>query len=99
MINILNIFIIIKKIEDFAKSQRTKDKNGKEDSWEKKVNDWVGCFSQAAEDQKYQHIEMWILKFKSLLLQIEVATYSSKDSSCSYQNVYFPKYPVFNLLA
>lgn len=102
MINILNIFIIIKKIEDFAKSQKDKNKdnkNSKEDTWEKKVNDWVSCFSQAAEDQKYRHIETWILKFKSLLLQIEVATYSTKDSSCSYQNVYFPRYPVFNFLA
>lgn len=79
MINILNIFIILKKVEDFSQNILQKlEKDEQGENWKKKSDDWIACFAQAASDDKFNHISVWIRKFNELLLQIQVATYDSK---------------------
>lgn len=97
MMNILNIFIILKKVQDFSQNISELENDGQD--WESKSKDWIEGFEKAAENEKYTHIITWIRKFNELLLKIQVATYNSKEDTYFTQNVYYPKFPVFNFLS
>lgn len=45
----------------------------------------------------YTHINQFIALFEELLLSIEIS--SDNGEVVSFQNVYFPKHPVFSYLA
>ena len=99
---ILNVFYIIKKIEDYGRGRKNEAEKDKENINEEELAKSNRASSLRRElieiaSEEYPHFDKFVTEFEQLILSIEVS--SNNGNEINNQFVYFPKHPVFQYLA
>jgi len=103
LLNILQVFYIVKKIKFYEESRYEiafADKN-KPDLNEKekgmKATTFLSDMIAYAKSDGYDHINKFMSLFETLIRQIEISSNNGKEVGTQY--IYFPNHPIFNKLS